>query len=269
MRWIVVFVYLSACNFGNSSSTPGGDDAPIDARTPGDGSVKGTVFDPAITTVTIEIDYEAGEEPFTGNIIGFGDTFDITTTNVDRLFAGKKQLAIPTTLAQMQSIGTVADEELTAAEILALANTHRMKRDSATEKTYYVLFVSGYFTDSVGPKPSILGVSFGDTGVMVMFKDVVRSSSTFPNIQRYVEQSTLVHELGHAIGLVNNGVPLASAHQDATHGAHCTNESCVMYWQNEGASAMAAWATQFVLTKDTILFKPDCLGDVDALTGGP
>jgi hypothetical protein len=95
---------------------------------------------------------------------------------------------------------------------------------------------------------------------------VVRSSSGLSNIQRYVEQSTLVHELGHAIGLVNNGVPLVSAHQDGPHGAHCTDTSCVMYWQNEGASAMAAWATQYVLSNSTILFKADCLADVDALT---
>jgi predicted Zn-dependent protease len=264
-----LLVLLTACNFGNGGGAAGGDDAPIDARAPGDGSLKGTVFDPAITNVTVEIDYEAGHEPFTGNIVGFGDTFDITTTNIGRLFAGKKMVAIPRTTAGMQSIGAVADEQLTVSDLLALATTHRMGKDSASEKTYYVLFVSGYFTDANGPNNAVLGVSIGNTGVIAMFKDVVRSSSGISNIQRYVEQSTLVHELGHAIGLVNNGVALASPHHDADHGAHCTNESCVMYWQNEGASAMAAWATQFVLTSNTILFKPECLGDVDALTGGP
>ena len=29
-----------------------------------------------------------------------------------------------------------------------------------------------------------------------------------------VEQSTIVHEIGHAIGLVNNGVPATTAHHD-------------------------------------------------------
>ncbi|MBA3502834.1 MAG: hypothetical protein M4D80_05470 [Myxococcota bacterium] len=267
MRWLAILL-MTACSFGNGGS-PGGDDAPIDARAPGDGSVAGTVFDPAITKVTVEIDYEAGQEPYTGNIVGFGDTFDISTTNIGRLFAGKKTLVIPKTVAAMQSIGAVADEQLTVNDLLALATTHRMGKDAATEKTYYVLFVSGFFTDANGPNNAVLGVSIGDTGVIVMFKDVVRSSSGLSNIQRFVEQSTLVHELGHAIGLVNNGVPLTTPHQDAPHGAHCTNESCVMYWQNEGASAMAAWATQFVLSSNTILFKTECLGDVDALTGGP
>ena len=262
MRWLLVF--LAACNFGTNSDSPSGDDAPIDAKSPGDGSVKGTVFDPAVAKVTVEIDYEAGNEPFTGNIIGFGDTFDISKTNIDRLFAGRKMLTIPSTLGAMQSIGNVADEELTVQDIQALVATHRMGHDSATEKTYYILFVSGHFTDANGPNASVLGVSIGNTGVIAMFKDVVRSTG-LSNVQRFVEQSTLVHELGHAIGLVNNGVPLASAHQDGPHGAHCTDTSCVMYWQNEGSSAMAAWATQYVLTNNTILFKADCLADVDAI----
>lgn len=267
MRWFLLVV-LVACNFGKSTSG-GGDDAPIDAEPPRGDALLGTVFDPIVKTVTVEIDYEAGQEPFTGNITAFGDTFDITTNNIDRLFAGKKMLGIPRTVAQMESIGNVADEELTVADLLALAQTHRNRGDSTTEKTCYVLFVSGFFADANGPNSAVLGVSLGDTGVIAMFKDVVRSSSNLGNIQRYVEQSTLVHELAHGIGLVNNGVPLVSAHQDAPHGAHCTNSSCVMYWQNEGAGAMAAWATQFVLSNDTILFKSDCLADVDALTGGP
>lgn len=261
----LLFCFLAACNFGNSTSAPAGDDAPIDARSPGDGSVKGTVFDPAVTKVTVEVDYETGAEPFTGNIIGFGDTWSITTTNIDRLFSGTKTLAIPTTIGAMESIGDVPDEALTVADMLALAQAHRQGKDTQTEKTYYVLFVSGNLSDDNGPNQNILGVSIGNTGVIVMFKDVIRGASGLSNVQRYVEQSTMVHELAHGIGLVNNGVPLTSAHQDSTHGAHCTNDACVMYWQNEGASAMTAWATQYVLTSNTILFKADCLADVDAL----
>ena len=220
----LLLLLVAACNFGGNSGNGGDDAPPIDAKPPGDGrpTGNGTVFDPAIMTVTIEIDYEAGQEPFTGNIIGFGDTFDITVANIDRLFAGKKQLAIPRTLAAMQSIGNVPDEQLTIADLIALANTHRNKRDTPTEKTYYVLFVSGHYTDANGVNTGVLGVSLGETGVIAMFKEVVRSAG-IGNIQRYVEQSVLVHELGHAIGLVNNGVPLTSAHQDAPHGAHCTH----------------------------------------------
>lgn len=228
------------------------------------------VFDPAVTEVQIEIDYEPGAEPFTGNVIGFGDTFAITRTNINRIFAGRKTLTLPTTLAAMENIGDVADEQLTVDDLLTLAAAHRSGADSATRKTYYVIFVSGYFTDGNGPNAGVLGVSIGDTGVLAMFKDVIDSTNVpATNVSRFVEQTTLVHELGHAIGLVDNGVAVTSPHNDTVHGAHCTNDQCVMYWLNEGASDMAAYVQRSVLAGDTVLFDAACLADVDALTGGP
>ena len=99
-----------------------------------------------------------------------------------------------------------------------------------------------------------------------MFKDVIRSTdSLIPNTARFVEQSTLVHELGHAVGLVDNGVPLVSQHKDSAHGAHCTNESCTMYWLDEGASDAAEFARMYVTSGDTVIFGDECLADVDAL----
>ena len=114
------------------------------------------------------------------------------------------------------------------------------------------------------PTPSI-----GDT--VAMFKDVIKStgSALSPNTAKYVEQSTLVHELAHSIGLVDNGVSMVATHKDATHGAHCNNADCVMYWLNEGASDASDFALRRLLTGDTILFDAACLADVDALTGGP
>ena len=81
----------------------------------------GTRVRSAITKVVVEIDYENGQEPYTGQILGFGDTFEPTLANIDRVFATRSTLTIPTTVAQMEGIGSVADEELTAADILTLA----------------------------------------------------------------------------------------------------------------------------------------------------
>lgn len=265
MLVLVLMLTVSGCR-----SAAGGDDDDgpgIDAGPTGNG----TVFEPLITIVNVEIDFETGEAPFTGPILGSGDTFDLTVTNVERLFASKKQLTIPRDLADMEDVGDIPDEELTVADLLALAETHRDQRDGGPTKTYYVLFVSGFFTDNNGPNQTVLGVSLGTSGVIVMFKDVIRSTNipALPNVVRFVEQSTLVHELAHAIGLVDNGVPLTTAHRDVEHGAHCNDDRCVMFFQNEGAADAAAFVQRQVLTGDTILFDTQCLGDVDALTGGP
>jgi hypothetical protein len=244
---------------GGDGDDDGGGDSGVD------------VFDPAVTRVAIEIDFETGQAPFTGPITGFGDTFDLLAENLQRLFSGQKTLALPRTTAEMEDVGAIADEELTSADLLALAGAHRAQRDEAGTKTYYVLFVSGHFADEGGVQPSVLGVSIGHTGVVAMFKDVIRSTSVaaLPNLVRFVEQSTLVHELGHGIGLVANGVAMTSAHVDTAHGAHCTNDRCVMYYLNEGAADAAMFARQVITTGNKILFDAACLADVDARTAAP
>ena len=270
MRWILVLL-IAACS--NSPGAGGDDEPPIDSGSSGSDGQPGVrgVFHPSVTEVLVEIDYETGAEPYTGPVIGFGDTFAISKTNINRLFAGRKMVTLPETTATMENIGAVPDQELTVQDIIALAAAHRSQADTATRKTYYILFVGGYFTDANGPNPNILGVSLGGTGVIAMFKDVIRASGGvgLGNVSRYVEQSTLVHEIAHSIGLVDNGVVMITDHKDDAHGAHCTNDKCVMYWLNEGASDAAAYVQQNVLASNTVLFDAGCLQDVDALTGGP
>lgn len=257
---------------GGGGRDAGGSDATTHDAPVGEMPGPAAVYDPRITSVVVEIDYETGNAPYTGTILGFGDTFDISVANIDRVFSHQKQLAIPRVLAEMEDIGVVADEELTATDVLSLAASYRNKLDTATEMTYYIVFVSGHFVDANGPNPNILGVSIGgNSHVIVMFKDVIKSTDSVlnPNTVRYVEQSTIVHELGHALGLVDNGVYPVAAHRDLQHGPHCNNDKCVMYWLNEGATEATQFALQHVLTNSSILFDAACLADVDALTGGP
>lgn len=277
MRWLVL-VLIAACNGTPGGSggddVGGGDDAHpmIDSGSSGSDGQPGVrgVFHPDVTEVVVEIDYETGAEPYTGQVIGSGDTFELSATNLDRLFAGKKMITLPRTTATMENIGAVPDQEITVQDIIALAALHRGQADTPTRKTYYIVFVGGHFTDANGPNPNVLGVSLGGSGVIALFKDVIRSSGgVVGNVARYVEQSTLIHEIAHSIGLVDNGVVMVTPHKDTTHGAHCTNDRCVMYWLNEGANDAAAFVQQNVLTGNTVLFDAACLQDVDALTGGP
>ena len=277
MRWLSLLVIAAACQSSPAGGGGGGDDTgggSADARTDGPGGGGGgstRPFDPAVTSVAIEIDYEANQQPYTGTIVGFGDIWDISQINLDRLFASKKPVMIPRAVADMENIGAIADEELTVTDLLAIAEAHRDRKDTATQKTYYIVFLSGHFADANGPNPNVLGVNIGDTGVVAMFKDVVRGTGSVidTNTPRYVEQSTIVHEVGHAVGLTDNGVGMQTPHKDAAHGPHCNNNKCVMYWLNEGASEARTFVLQNVLASNTILWDAACLADVDALTGGP
>jgi hypothetical protein len=97
-----------------------------------------------------------------------------------------------------------------------------------------------------------------------MFKPVIASAASLPNVRKFVEQSTLVHEFGHAVGLVNNGVAMVSAHQDTAHGAHDTSSACVMYYANEGASDAAQFAQRYITTGNEVIFDSACLADTAA-----
>jgi hypothetical protein len=264
MRWCLALALSLGCSAVPGAGGGGDDDQPT-PDAPGGGSGAASVFDPSIKDVVVEIDYEAGKQPYTGLIVGFGDTFDPTVANLDRVFAGKKTLTIPRTTAAMQDVGPIADEEITVADILALAAQHRNVYNTETSRSYYVIFVSGYFADGSGVHHGVLGISIGDQ--IAMFKDVIDSTNIVvaPNVVRYVEQSTLIHELSHSIGLTNNGVPMVTPHEDAAHRPHCDNQDCVMFWQNDGSSDATRFAQQKLLTGSSILFDDHCLADVDAL----
>jgi hypothetical protein len=108
-------------------------------------------------------------------------------------------------------------------------------------------------------------VSLGGTGVIAMFKPAIRSVGVLMNADRFAEQAILVHEFGHAVGVVESGIPAQSPHHDPEHPGHCTNDRCVMFWAYEGPSDLAMFVRDVIVSSDVILFGQDCLADVDAM----
>lgn len=126
-----------------------------------------------------------------------------------------------------------------------------------------------YPPDAGGTQAGVIGVSIGNNGILAMFKDVIRSTAIIGamNVERYVEQSTLVHELGHQFGLVNNGLVMTAPHEDAGYPGHYSSTPCARYWENEGTSNAARFAQEHVRTGSSILYGLECLDDADAVNG--
>jgi predicted Zn-dependent protease len=217
-----------------------------------------SVFSSEVKEVLVEIDYQIGAEPFTDDVPRFGLLWDLFRANAGALFAGApRTLLVPTDLSAMQALPAATKHDFSAEDILALAGANRNEASTTSRKCFYVIFLDGTFFDEGKQQPEVIGVSIGSTGVIAVFKPVVSSTSA----ARFVEQSTLIHEFGHAVGLVNNGVALASPHSDSAHHAHCSNPNCVMYYLNEGGKDLAQFVSRMVKTKDSILFDSACLAD--------
>lgn len=226
------------------------------------------LYGSSIKDIVIEVDYATGMEPYTGEILLFGDTWGVFKTNAERLFEGSgKAIEVPTELSQMEELTDVEGTEFKAEAILDIAAAHRDKVSGGDTATFYFVWLPGYYHDGEKVRTEVLGVSLGGSGVIGMFKPVIEGTGVGgpgTNIEKYVEQATLVHEFGHAIGLVNNGLSMVAAHQDEPHGAHCTNKDCIMYYAIEGTSGAIEFAGKFVKGQSSVLFADDCLADVDA-----
>lgn len=80
-----------------------------------------------------------------------------------------------------------------------------------------------------------LGRSLLTSGIIAMFPDGYRNAFTQVNgswepAADALDQYVLLHELGHTLGLVGNGVPMERDHAAPGHAGHGNNPKSVMYY---------------------------------------
>lgn len=211
----------------------------------------------------IEVFYEPGAEPS----VGMTDTdinsmpeWQILEDNVRSLYYGRDLLPvfdIPKTLDQMTVLESQNKESWTDEDLYRLATQVRKLSSTEGEAHFVILYLKGNYSDGTSLKPKTLGVFVGATSVIAIFKDVVKLGESDP----YTEQATLVHEMGHALGLVNNGLPFIQDHEDHDHATHCSNPNCVMHWTNSDSTAPQKFWEKITKTGEVLMFGDECLKD--------
>lgn len=232
----------------------------------------------------VEVIYETGAEPYDGDLPVAASTptptptplWNILEDNIKALYQGRSTqpaFEIPDSRSQMIALPSQGKSGWTISDLVTLAEQHRVHRSMPGQAAFAIVFVKGYFLDesSQSTRPTVLGLSVNGTSVVAIFKDVVKDSSLILNIRKFVEQSTLVHEFGHSMGLVDNGIPLATNHYDSSAPTehHCLNTNCVMYWANEGAADAVQFAQQLNSSGNTVIFGSECLNDARQFNPSP
>ena len=110
---------------------------------------------------------------------------------------------------------------------------HRDAYTAANQAVLYVLYLDGGSDQDTG-SARVLGLSYSGSSFCV-FKDSMRSAAVGAVTLPVIEGAVLVHELGHNLGLVNNGAPMQTAHQDTANGAHDVDSNCVMHHSIESS----------------------------------
>jgi predicted Zn-dependent protease len=206
--------------------------------------------------------YEEGAEPYVTHA-GF-DTWRVADYNLNLLQASKNiPVQVPRKLSAMLALGKLEQNNYTRQNIIDLAADIQKHTNKDSTKGIVLLFLDGYYIKDGISNNRILGINIDGSAVVAIFKPVVVSASTEQSDRALLEQSTITHEIGHVLGLVNNGVRATSAHHDEANGAHCTNTACVMYWKN-GAGEVAQFMSSFLAGSDVKMFGDQCIADIAA-----
>lgn len=223
------------------------------------------------TQVTIEVHYEPGAEPFVGANASGRVYWTILRDNLQAIFQYRSSppiLDVPTQLSEMHPLLAQGRTSWTSQDIQSLFIQNHQNPSSSSEARFYIYFLNGYYNDGSGPNTGTIGVQLTGTPIIAIFKSVVAASGSNPNgpVPKFVEQSTLVHEMGHALGFVNNGVPMTADYQDAAHGAHSNDPNCVMYYLNEGAGDLAAFIQKYLQSSSVTMWGPNVLDDARSIS---
>lgn len=212
------------------------------------------------STLEIMVGYEKGAEPFTS--FSGKSAWEITKYNINLLLNGNKiSVMTPRSIEKMNNLGVLEQNNYTKQNILDISARFHNHNDTNNTRAITVVFLDGYYIKDGKPKKKILGINLDGTSTIAIFKPVVVSAGTNAVARTLIEQTTITHEIGHALGLVNNGVAATSAHHDIDNGAHCMNKHCVMYWSNSGTEI--SQFIQSLLAKEEItLFGEQCLADL-------
>jgi hypothetical protein len=169
------------------------------------------------------------------------------------------------------------DHAWSFAELDALARSSFDLAVDPDTTVIHTLYLDGHHERDEQGGGRILGLAWAHTHI-VMFKktleEVCGASSLVGLLRerqcRGAELSVWIHEVGHVIGLVDNGLPMTVPRRDEERGAHDENPGCVMYWAYSGEAIFDQIRDQLLGGGDESLgFDDACLGDVAAVRDAP
>lgn len=140
---------------------------------------------------------------------------------------------------------TTVEDSFTSSDTVYSNDDLRRLRDQVKDHdtggdtiVFHVLYLNGQH-EKTNNDQVILGVHYDHASVAI-FKAGTQSGGLLGLgfSASSIERAALVHEFGHAIGLVDNGIPMQSDHEDSGHRGHSSNQESVMYWAVEDATAL-------------------------------
>ncbi len=150
-------------------------------------------------------------------------------------------------------------------EIKDIENTNRTKYTTGTTIAVFVFFSNGSSSNDTNTTVT-LGTAYQNTSIVVYEKTIKDFVNSNPNIDLTIlETTTLQHEFGHILGLVNiQDDDIHTDHEDAAHLKHCIVEECLMYFESSNRNQVE---TMLRSLNQVPAMDPLCIADLQAKGG--
>ncbi len=239
----------------DSSSTP----APATENAysyPGDYALE-LLTDDTYSSIEVEVDVMEGALPTAEAETAFQEALD-TLTEFMGMLCNKPG---GVTVMPFETIPAPADKtEFTIEDVNDLEAQYRDTYWHDTTMVLYFLYLNGHSDyDDEEAGTAVVGYAYHGTS-MAIFMETVNAKAAA--LRPVLLKTVTVHEFGHQLGLVDNGIPMQVAHDDPEHPPHCDNSKCMMYWLNNGLSLLAN-----LVSGEIPDFDDNCLLDIAAAGG--
>jgi predicted Zn-dependent protease with MMP-like domain len=210
---LMISAGLSGC-FGEESKE-------VQRGIPG-GLTLACLSDDKYTSMVVEIDYEAGYMPEQSST-------DLLKTRLEQVCDKPQGIEVFLTETNFDHEG-----QWSASDVREKGWNEKSNNPQSDSTLYWqAIFPSGQYAND-----GVLGVAV-DASTIAIFGEAVDDAEgpifNRPSAEE-IENSVLVHEFGHLLGLVNLVYQSPVEHEDEEHKGHSNNEDSVMYWAIESAN---------------------------------
>jgi hypothetical protein len=159
----------------------------------------------------------------------------------------------------VQEIPPLNVSSYTLGDVRGLEYAYRRRQSRHDQIAIYFLFLDKPSADD-SVTQQLLGQAHMNTSV-VIYEDTIQkllAKRAAPAPMGLAEATVMAHEMGHVMGLVNNGLaPVVASHQQ--HGRHCSDPMCLMAPDAETSALL-----QNLSGEDLPRLDDECLRDLRA-----
>lgn len=186
-------------------------------------SANDILSDSKFSSVVVELVYVEGFEPSQTSVNNFVSFLNNRVYKPNGIRVEKRAIVSP------------GQDVYTIEEIAQIERDERELYNIGDELAIWAYFSDGKSdADNEAENTLVLGTAYWNTS-FVIFEETIQGLSNGPLGPNRVmlETTTINHEFGHILGLVNLGSTMQNDHEDPEHEHHCNVSSCLMFWESE------------------------------------